>query len=355
MKVRLITLALCILTLSLLIVPPAYASIGPNTAVLFPETGHTLAYNFRVFYETLHGRMIFGLPLTEVFLEDGRPVQYFERARLEWHADIGEVQITALGRRLTVERAQELPFQPVSAPADDSTFVTATRHTMRGAFRDFFNQFGGRAVFGDPISEEFQNLNLQNGHIYTVQYFERACFEYHPELPWPYNVSLIHLGRNYLATHPPPEAALQPVRSPDRAWNGVRANRISVPRIGIDVAVEERGTALGVWDVPLSAVGHFWPIAANPGTRGNIILGGHSDFPDRIFNHLPQIQVGDEVVLAVGRTERRYRVQNLLTVLPRETWVLQPTDTEQLTLITCVPIGVNSHRLIVRAVPVEGQ
>jgi LPXTG-site transpeptidase (sortase) family protein len=42
----------------------------------------------------------------------------------------------------------------------------------------------------------------------------------------------------------------------------------------------------------------------------------------------------------------------VLTVLPDETWVLAPTSRETLTLITCVPIGVYSHRLIVRAAPV---
>jgi LPXTG-site transpeptidase (sortase) family protein len=43
----------------------------------------------------------------------------------------------------------------------------------------------------------------------------------------------------------------------------------------------------------------------------------------------------------------------VLTVLPSEVWVLNHTSEETLTLITCVPIGIYSHRLIVRATPVE--
>ncbi len=57
-------------------------------------------------------------------------------------------------------------------------------------------------------------------------------------------------------------------------------------------------------------------------------------------------------MLSIGETERRYRVTELLTVLPSDSWVMAPTRDETLTLITCVPIGVYSHRLIVRAVPI---
>ncbi|HEU5424150.1 MAG TPA: murein L,D-transpeptidase, partial [Nitrolancea sp.] len=52
------------------------------------------------------------------------------------------------------------------------------------------------AVFGYPISEEFQEQNPADGKMYTVQYFERARFEYHPEFKGtPYEVELGLLGR----------------------------------------------------------------------------------------------------------------------------------------------------------------
>jgi LPXTG-site transpeptidase (sortase) family protein len=44
-------------------------------------------------------------------------------------------------------------------------------------------------------------------------------------------------------------------------------------------------------------------------------------------------------------------VIQILTVKPQDTWVMLPSDIELLTLITCVPYGVYSDRLIVRAVP----
>ncbi|MBK9711910.1 MAG: sortase [Kouleothrix sp.] len=330
---------------------PAHADAGPGAPILFSETGHTLAYTFRTFYETLNGALVFGLPLTEVFIEDGQPTQYFERARLVLRADLGQVEVADLGRWASAGREGEPAFQPAGAAAEGAIAFETTGHTLDGSFREFFTQYGGRAIFGLPISEAFTETSQQDGQTYLVQYFERARFELHPELQWPATVALAPLGRSYLAAHPAPETASQPVDDAGQAWQSVRPTHVSVPRIGVDVAVEERGSTMGAWDVPATDVGHFWPIGALPGTAGNIIMGGHSDFPDKIFNHLPEIQVGDEVLVTTDGQPRRYVVTELLTVLPRETWVLETTASEQLTLITCVPFGVNDHRLIVHAVP----
>ena len=77
--------------LMLLVLAPA--SAGANTSagtpVWFAETGHTLAYVFREFFDQNGGLVQFGYPISEVFAEDGRPVQYFERAWLEWHFTLG--------------------------------------------------------------------------------------------------------------------------------------------------------------------------------------------------------------------------------------------------------------------------
>src|SRR5207249_4900490 len=45
-----------------------------------------------------------------------------------------------------------------------------------------------------PISDEFSEVSATNGQVYQVQYFERAVFEYHPELRAPNNVLLSLLG-----------------------------------------------------------------------------------------------------------------------------------------------------------------
>jgi LPXTG-site transpeptidase (sortase) family protein len=347
------------LLIIVLFTPGAYvqASAKSPSPVLFRETGHTLGYAFQEFY-VLHGALsMFGYPLTEVFAEDGRPVQYFERARMEWHADLGLVQVGHLGRWAVESQQMSSPFQPVARP-DPSTpnqdYFVETQHVLAGAFRGYWQAHGGLPVFGYPLSEEFTERNTEDGRDYTVQYFERARFEFHPDLSQTYQVTLGHLGRHYLAQHPAPEWASARVTDVGAAWAAVRPTRVVVNRIGLDTEVSEASFSLGTWDVPRYTAAHYWPIAAFPGTVGNIVVAGHVGYRDTIFNHLPQIHTGDDVTLYVGSTQHRYVVREVLTLLPQDTWVMQPTSAETLTLITCVPIGIYSHRLVVRAEPVRG-
>jgi len=53
----------------------------------FPETGHTVASAFLRYFEARGGADLFGYPTSEMMVENGRIVQYFQCARLEWHPD----------------------------------------------------------------------------------------------------------------------------------------------------------------------------------------------------------------------------------------------------------------------------
>lgn len=97
--------------------------------------------------------------------------------------------------------APELPpaFAPVPAPPPDADvrYFPETSHTLRGAFRRFWENQGGLSIFGFPTSEEYQALG-SDGRSYTVQYFERYRFEFHPELAPPYDVQLSRIGDDVL-------------------------------------------------------------------------------------------------------------------------------------------------------------
>src|SRR5215210_1791944 len=69
-----------------------------------------------------------------------------------------------------------------------------TGHKVCGKFLSYWQQHGGLAQQGYPISEEFTEVSQLNGKPYLVQYFERAVFEYHPENRPPYDVLLSQLG-----------------------------------------------------------------------------------------------------------------------------------------------------------------
>lgn len=345
---------------SLLLIALLFAMLAPGTAarantragsaVFFPQTGHTLAYSFRAFFDAHGGLPMLGFPLTEVFMENGLPVQYFERARLEWHAENGLVLAGHLGRWAAQGREHEPAFAPAAA-MPEASFFAETAHNLGGQFRAFWQTRGGLDMFGFPISEELREINQQDGQSYIVQYFERARFEWHPELPAGQQVLLGHLGRQFMAANPVPDAAAAPVQSAAQAWDAVRPSHLSIPRIGVNTDVVETGFTSGEWDVPRYTAAHYWPISAFPGTAGNMVIAGHVGYRGIIFNQLPNVRGGDEIFVTVGGQQRRYIVREVLTLLPTDTWVMAPTPNETLTLITCVPIGVYSHRLIVRAEP----
>ncbi len=69
-----------------------------------------------------------------------------------------------------------------------------TGYTVSGNFLTYWQQHGGLAQLGYPISGLFTEVSDLNGKPYTVQYFERAVFEYHAENAPPYDVLLSQLG-----------------------------------------------------------------------------------------------------------------------------------------------------------------
>ena len=175
--------------------PVAARPNGPSSQ-FFPETGHNVGGAFLGFYQRSGGLDIFGFPRTEEILEDGRTAQFFQRAKLEYHVDKAgtpyEVQLALLGDALTTQRR---PF-PGAAPfvsSGDHVFFAETGHGLHYGFLNYWRNRGGLDVFGYPISEE-----LTEGG-YTVQYFQRARFEYHPEhAGTPYEVQLGLLGDQLL-------------------------------------------------------------------------------------------------------------------------------------------------------------
>src|SRR5436305_434257 len=78
-------------------------------------------------------------------------------------------------------------------PAGSRTF-TETGKTVKGKFLTYWDGHGGLAQQGFPISEEMQEKSDTDGKTYTVQYFERAVFELHPENAAPNDVLLSLLG-----------------------------------------------------------------------------------------------------------------------------------------------------------------
>jgi hypothetical protein len=155
--------------LSLALLLPAQPAAATEPYRYFPETGRTVAGGFLEFFDAHGGLPTFGYPITDEVVEEGRTVQYFERARFEWHPEnpLGaQVQLGLLGEQ--VYGRVDLPIPDPLLP--DVLYVPQTGHTVAGPFLALWKQYGVD-VFGYPISEPFQ----VGGRVY--QYFQRARME----------------------------------------------------------------------------------------------------------------------------------------------------------------------------------
>ena len=89
-----------------------------------------------------------------------------------------------------------------AASTGNATLFKETGKTVGGSFLAYWQSHGGLAQQGYPISNEFTEVSALDGKPYTVQYFERAVFEKHPENAPPYDVLLSQLGTfRYQARH----------------------------------------------------------------------------------------------------------------------------------------------------------
>jgi len=124
--------------------------------------------------------------------------------------------------------------------------------------------------------------------------------------------------------------------------------RLVVPSADIDLPVYH-GTSEAVLQ---KGVGHLYGSDLPVGGEGtHAVLTAHTGLTSAtLFDHLSDVVKGDPIYVGVSGQKMKYEVTDIQVVLPHETAGLRPTaGKDQLTLITCTPYGVNSHRLLVTA------
>lgn len=121
---------------------------------------------------------------------------------------------------------------------------------------------------------------------------------------------------------------------------------MSIEKIALEVPIRE-GVAS---HMIRSALGHI-PGSALPwdGT-GNCVIAGHRNYSfGRFFNRLDEMEIGDIVsITALDGTVYQYETDEILIVEPTDTSVLDAAKEPTLTLITCTPMYLSTHRLIVK-------
>jgi sortase A len=144
--------------------------------------------------------------------------------------------------------------------------------------------------------------------------------------------------------------------------------RLTIQSVGIDSEVvpvnwfmipAKGGGIKPEWQVADFAVGHHAG-SANPGQVGNVVLSGHVDYKGEVFRHLHEVKDGDLVTVYTEKGQYIYVITNRVLVkeegVPEEqkrqnARYMDPTPDQTLTMITCWPYGIDTHRFIAIAKP----
>lgn len=210
------------------------------------------------------------------------------------------------------------------AAADDCQSFPQMGFQVCGDFLAYWKANGGLAQQGYPISPTFQEKSETDGKTYTVQYFERAVFEAHPENQPPYNVLLSLLGsQKYKAKYPngvpsnnsqattspadalptvtplPPAPSAIPMVFYGVTWNVTRGNLASasvqtVPNASCSITVTYKGVVAKdpnlapkiadaggnikwTWVIGADVPVGIWPIDATCSLNGGPVAKAHEN------------------------------------------------------------------------------
>lgn len=172
-----------------------------------------------------------------------------------------------------------------------------------------------------------------------------------------YNQVAVGAIKQYIA---PGSVVTTPVIvEPDAEANVGPDPKIIIPKIGVEAPVvyDEPRVDEASYQAALERGVVRLGNTANPGTKGNIVIGGHSS--NNVFNaggykyvfvNLRQLDVGDIFYLNFEGVRYTYKVTVAKKIVaPNDTSVLQQTSRPTVTLFTCDPPGTNINRLIVQA------
>ena len=127
---------------------------------------------------------------------------------------------------------------------------------------------------------------------------------------------------------------------------------ISIPKLDVKIPIYH-GTSS---EVLQKGVGHLASSSLPIGGEGtHSVLAGHRGLPSaRIFTDLNQLEVGDLFYIYILDEVLAYEVDQVVVRLPSEIEDLKKVEGEDyVTLVTCTPYAVNTHRLLVRGSRVE--
>ena len=195
-------------------------------------------------------------------------------------------------------------------------------------------------LVGELLSEKYHS-DVETAYTAAIEDTDDAELTAQRQAAQQYNAMLANATISEGGASAPPLAYTEQL-----TVGGVMAY-IDIPQIGVYLPVQHGTEA----DTLERAVGHVvgtsLPVG---GSSTHAVLSAHSGMASsKLFSDIDQLEKGDKFYIHVLGEVLAYEVDAINTVLPTDTSLLQIEEGKDLvTLVTCTPFGVNTHRLLVR-------
>ena len=195
-------------------------------------------------------------------------------------------------------------------------------------------------LVGELLSEKYHS-DVETAYTAAIEDTDDAELTAQRQAAQQYNAMLAN------ATISEGGASAPPLAYADQLTVGGVMAYIDIPKINVYLPVQH-GTGAETLE---RSVGHVMGTSLPVGgSSTHAVLSAHSGMASsKLFSDIDQLEKGDTFYIHVLGEVLAYEVDNINTVLPTDTSLLQIEDGKDLvTLVTCTPFGINTHRLLVR-------
>ena len=196
-------------------------------------------------------------------------------------------------------------------------------------------------LVGELLSEKYHS-DIETVYTATIEDTDKAELTAQCEAAQQYNAML-----SGAATITEGGASAPPLAYAQQLTVGDVMAYVDIPKIGVYLPVQH-GTGAETLEKSVGhVVGTSLPVG---GSSTHAVLSAHSGMASsKLFSDIDQLAVGDTFYIHVLGEVLAYEVDAIHTVLPTDTSLLQIEDgKDYVTLVTCTPFGINTHRLLVR-------
>ena len=195
-------------------------------------------------------------------------------------------------------------------------------------------------LVGELLSEKYHS-SVETTYTAAIKDTDDAELTAQRQAAEQYNAILVNAAISEGGASAPPLAYAEQL-----TVGGVMAY-VDIPKINVYLPVQH-GTGAETLEKSVGhVVGTSLPVG---GSSTHAVLSAHSGMASsKLFSDIDQLEKGDTFYIHVLGEVLAYEVDNINTVLPTDTSLLQIEDGKDLvTLVTCTPFGINTHRLLVR-------